>query len=399
MLHHPSSERPWRVAMYSHDSQGLGHVRRNLALAHALADHLPTLTGRDITGLLFTGFDSMAEQLPSGFDHVSLPGITKDSGHYRPRRVELSMGRTIRIRSQLLSASLVAFEPDLVIVDRHALGMRGELEWALRSLREERPDIAIVLGLREVLDAPAQAAQEWARLGDPAELAELYDAIWLYGDPRIHDPLTTGEVPTELAHLVRYTGYLARGRHELAPSRRPRRPYVLTMVGGGSDGGALCSLAVDAKPPEGHEHLIVTGPQMAQREREELAARASAGTRVVASVPDGLTAVRHASAIVSMAGYNSVAEAMTTNTPQLLVPRSEPRLEQVIRAEGMARAGLADTAAIETLTPEALSTWMADAVGREVDRSGIDLDGLRTVGSLAATLLAGEASNWEAGVA
>src|SRR5690606_42019675 len=41
-----------RVLLYSHDSQGLGHVRRNLALAHALAEQLPRLTGRPVTGPL-----------------------------------------------------------------------------------------------------------------------------------------------------------------------------------------------------------------------------------------------------------------------------------------------------------------------------------------------------------
>ncbi len=46
---------PWRLALYSHDSMGLGHVRRNLALAHALTNQLPGLTGRTVTGVLITG--------------------------------------------------------------------------------------------------------------------------------------------------------------------------------------------------------------------------------------------------------------------------------------------------------------------------------------------------------
>ncbi|MDQ1623637.1 MAG: hypothetical protein QOH19_2055, partial [Actinomycetota bacterium] len=34
---------PLRIVLYSHDSVGLGHVRRNLALAHALNNQLPGL--------------------------------------------------------------------------------------------------------------------------------------------------------------------------------------------------------------------------------------------------------------------------------------------------------------------------------------------------------------------
>ena len=390
MLYRPSSERPWRVVLYSHDSQGLGHIRRNLALAHSLATHLPKLTGRPVTGLLFTGFDSMAEQLPDGFDHVSLPGLTKESGSYAPRRVDLSMSRLIRIRSQLLTASISAFEPDLVIVDRHALGVRGELEWALHALREERPNATIVLGLREVLDAPEAAAREWERLGDPDDILVLYDAIWLYGDPQVHDALSTGEVPQSLKGLVTYTGYLANGRHATEATSVPKRPYVLTMVGGGSDGAELCNIAVRAKMPEGYDHIVVTGPQMSDAERAVIRERSRKGTRVVAEVRDGLTSIRGASALISMAGYNTVTEAMTTRVPHLLVPRSKPRMEQVIRAEGLAAIGAADTVAVDDLTPKKLSGWIREAVRREVVRNGVDLDGLSNVGRLAATLLVGD---------
>ena len=37
-----------RIVLYSHDALGLGHLRRNLALAHRLAHDLPRLTGADI---------------------------------------------------------------------------------------------------------------------------------------------------------------------------------------------------------------------------------------------------------------------------------------------------------------------------------------------------------------
>ena len=42
----------YRVLLYSHDSQGLGHVRRNLAIAHNLARRLPGIINTDVAGLL-----------------------------------------------------------------------------------------------------------------------------------------------------------------------------------------------------------------------------------------------------------------------------------------------------------------------------------------------------------
>ena len=47
----PDDSSPIKVVLYSHDSQGLGHVRRNLAIAHHLATALPVLTGRPVSEL------------------------------------------------------------------------------------------------------------------------------------------------------------------------------------------------------------------------------------------------------------------------------------------------------------------------------------------------------------
>ena len=46
---------PVRVLLYSHDSQGLGHVRRNLTIAHHIAAAIPAATGRPVSGLLVSG--------------------------------------------------------------------------------------------------------------------------------------------------------------------------------------------------------------------------------------------------------------------------------------------------------------------------------------------------------
>lgn len=377
--------RPLRVALYSHDSLGLGHVRRNLALAHSFSKRIPELTGQPVTGLLLTGFDSISEQLPSGFDHVSLPAIAKDAGSYLPRRLNVTMSRLIRLRSRLLASSLMAFEPDLVIVDRHPLGFRGEIEWALRCLREERPQVAIVLGLREVLDSPEAAQAEWEKT-DLETVCELFDAIWLYGDPRIHDAVASGEIPGRLAGLVTHTGYLANDRPKLL-SPDNGKPYVLTMVGGGMDGAALCRVAVQANVPSGYDHLVVTGPEMSEAERREIAESSLPGTKVLATVPDGLAAIRSADALISMAGYNTVAEALSTDIAHLLVPRFKPRKEQLIRARALANVGLADLLEYAQLTPQTISDWLSGAVRRKVDRRELALNGLENTVHLAIGLI------------
>lgn len=142
--------------------------------------------------------------------------------------------------------------------------------------------------------------------------------------------------------MVRHTGYLSLGRPD-GPATAVTRPYVVTMVGGGSDGELVCGRAAQAQAPAGHHHLVVTGPQMPEAARRRIAAAAAPRTEVIAQVPDGLSVLRGAAAVVSMAGYNTVSEIMSTDVPSLLVPREVPRREQAIRAEALSRVGAMET--------------------------------------------------------
>ncbi len=386
-----------RVVFYSHDSQGLGHYRRNRALAHAISAGLPGHGGHDVTGLLVNGVAGMAtSSLPRGFDVVTLPAVAKRGRRYGPRRLGIGMGAVTGLRSEILRATIGAFAPDLVIVDRHALGVDGDLGPALADLRAHRPQARVVLGLREVLDSPELVAREWERT-PPSVVRDLFDEIWVYGDPCVHDLRTTGELPPVLHDLVRYQGYLAHGRAEEPDGLDPERPFLLTTAGGGSDGRDLCLAAARARVPEGYRHVVLTGPQMAESDHHRVVRAAGPRTTVVRSVPDAAGLIRRATATISMAGYNTVTETMATDVPALLVPRQWPRREQLIRAEGLAGARAADLLRIAELSPARISRWWATAVTRRVDRSHLDLDGLSTVVTSTARLLAGADAGRKAG--
>lgn len=383
-----------RILLYSHDSVGLGHVARNLEIAHALTGGLPELTGQSVTGLLVTGQASATERvMPAGWDWLVLPAIARTRSGYAPRHLDTHLEELTSMRGGLTEAALAEFAPDLLVIDRHALGVQRELEPALLRLRSQHPHCRVVLGLREVLDTPDVVAEEWDRLGGSKGVRRYIDEIWVYGDPDIHDPVVTGEVPAGLADLVRYSGYLSHGRHSgllAGRTQRPREPYLLTVLGGGSDGAELARLAAAARVPEGHDHLLVTGPQMSQEDRLGVMMAAGPRTRVVDAVPDAPCLARHAAAVVSMGGYNTVCELLATSTPSLVVPRVRRRQEQLIRATALAGRGHLQVLHPETATSHAISTWWTEVTGRRVERRGIDLDGLSRLPHLAAAALDAE---------
>lgn len=382
------------IALFSHDSVGLGHARRNRTLAFALAESLPRLTGRRVRGMLIAGHpDASGDSLPEGWDWMILPGMTRTPEGYGARSLDVSHRRIARMRARTVRAVLAELEPDLLIVDRHPYGIDGELEGALADQR--RRGGLTVLGLREVLDTPDTVIEEWNTQGGAERIAHDLDAIWLYGDPAVYDARTTGELPAALASLAVPTGYLGAGRPEMlgaGPEDEDHshvgRPFVLTVLGGGSDGFAVARRTVLAEIPAGHDHLVVTGPQMPEEQIEELRTLAGERTTVIRSTADVPRLIEESSAVVCMSGYNTSAEVLATSTPALMVPRASRREEQPRRAGALAAVGAVETIPLGELDSADVTAWFADAVTRRVDRSAIDIDGLAHVPELAARLVA-----------
>lgn len=375
-----------RVLLYSHDSQGLGHVRRNLTIAHHIAKDLPDMLDCEVSGLLVSGLQSGSMfPLPSGFDWITIPGITKRGKDYHPRSLGGSTENLIQLRSNLLKSTLLSFAPHLVIIDRHILGVWKELQEPLQALRKAVPYAQVILGLRDILDTPESAVQEWALLGDADHLGTIIDQVWVYGDPQVHDPVASGEVPPWLVDKVRYTGFLAEGRRvadhdmELAP-----KPFILTTAGGGSDGFQLLRATVQLEVPDAHTHIVITGPQSSAAEFRELQQLAAPHTEIHHSWPGLSTQIQRASAVISMGGYNTSCEILASDTPALIIPREYPRQEQLIRAQSFQKVGAVEYLRLSETTPAALSAWVRRAAQNSIDRSHIKLDGLTTAAKYAA---------------
>src|SRR5262250_2910359 len=136
------SERHKRVLIYSHDTFGLGHLRRCRTIAHSLVEEDKNLSVLILSGSPIIGsFDFRAR-----VDFVRVPGVIKlRNGEY----------------TSIIQHTADIFDPDLFLVDKEPLGLRGEVGPTLELLRQR--GTPIVLGLRDVMDEPAQLGPEWSR--------------------------------------------------------------------------------------------------------------------------------------------------------------------------------------------------------------------------------------------
>src|SRR4051812_27136003 len=120
-----------RFLFYSHDGMGLGHVRRNLAIATAL-----TASARQASVLLVTGADEIDRLgVPSGVDVLKMPGLRKvANGEYAARHLRLAQADILGIRASLLTSAVRSFGPTVLLSDKHPEGAHGELRGALDQL-------------------------------------------------------------------------------------------------------------------------------------------------------------------------------------------------------------------------------------------------------------------------
>jgi predicted glycosyltransferase len=381
--------------LYSHDAVGIGHLRRNLLIAQSLAG---PRGGASV--LMMAGVpEATAFRIPPRVDVLTLPALRKEAdGVYQPRRLGIPSDTLLGLRAGALRAALESFEPDLLIVDKLPLGVAEELRPALHSLRAAGRT-RCVLGLRDVLDDPQRVRADWERRAYPAAVEEFYSAVWVYGDPRVYDPVREYAFDPSLAAKVRYTGYLERPATAedddaavaaLAPA--PGTRLALCMVGGGEDGAALAESFARAPLPDDMQAVVLEGPFMPPDARRRLLGLAAANPRlrVLDFIPEPAALLRRADCVITMGGYNCVCEALSAGKRPLVVPRVNPRIEQLIRARRLGELGLLDVLHPDDATPEALSRWLHDfnPTRRQTSpREAMDFSGLERLPELMNQLL------------
>ena len=129
---------------------GLGHLRRCRAIAHALVEREKDLSVLILSGSPIIGsFDFKAR-----VDFVRMPGVIKlRNGEYTSLNLHIDITETLKIRASIIRHTADAFKPDMFLVDKEPLGLRGEVAETLQMLKSRH--VPLILGLRDVMDDPA----------------------------------------------------------------------------------------------------------------------------------------------------------------------------------------------------------------------------------------------------
>ncbi|MGL6210636.1 MAG: glycosyltransferase family protein, partial [Paracoccaceae bacterium] len=332
-----------RILMYSHDTFGLGHLRRCRAIAHSLVEHYRGLSVLIVSGATIAG----AFDYRSRVDFVKIPSVIKlRNGEYTSLARHIDLADTLKMRQSIIRHTAETFQPDIFIVDKEPMGLRGEVEETLTYLKSQ--GTKLVLGLREVMDAPHLLDAEWKQRDVMQKIGHYYDAVWVYGPPDFYDPLVGLDVPPEVRAKMQFTGFLQRSVSVGEDSaHRPEGAYLLVTTGGGGDGSELVHDVIHAyqqDPTLTHKALIVLGPYMSAKQRLKLTRKGSKIPHITVIQFDARMEelIAGAAGVVAMGGYNTYCEILSFDKPALIVPRVLPREEQLIRARRASELGLVD---------------------------------------------------------
>lgn len=399
----PYSNTRRRVLLYSHDTFGLGHLRRNLAIAtHLLQRRQP------FSALLLTGSPVAASwPMPAGLKVQALTPVVKTGAEeYVSRDGASSFASVKASREKVILDSIIRYRPDVFLIDHAPAGMKGELLKALAFIRKTMPETRTVLGLRDILDSPEVVRSLWQEQNIYQLLDNAYDHILVYGSRHLFDLVREYEIPDCIAAKTHYCGYIARTIKTIStPDSWPSnvshaaRPVVLVTAGGGGDGYPLLSAylrALNNLPQGVAQSILVPGPLMAPDEQRTLSAAAAqrSDVRVVLFTTDLLELIQRADLVVSMAGYNTTAEILVAKKPAILVPRGAPRMEQRLRATLLHKLGLAWAILPEEDLVTRLTQLVRDALAGAKPPghhwNSVDLGGVHRVGSALDKLLGTE---------
>ncbi len=356
-----------RIMVYSHDTFGLGNIRRMLAICKHLLKSIPNLSIFLISGSpMLHSF-----RLPRGLDYLKLPCLNRgESGEVAVKYLDADIDSTLKLRSELILAAAKYYQPDLLLVDKKPPGIKGELNSTIDYLKSSLPKTKLVLLLRDILDTPEKTIREWQKENYYQKVESVFDHVLVVGMPEIFDVCKEYQFNDAIVSKVSFCGYIRKEsglknrrtiRQELGIKLEEK--LVLVTPGGGEDGYQLIDTYLtawekiqDAVQTQKIRSLIFCGSEMPTEQQRQIYQKAEKfpEVTVLEFTDDLMSYVNTANTVVSMCGYNTITEVLQKGKKAIVLPRIKPGKEQLIRAQSMAKVGLIKMIHPDELNPNLL---------------------------------------------
>ncbi len=380
-----------RLMFYCQHVLGLGHLVRSVEIVRGLDLFEVCFIngGEPIQGFAF----------PDALEVVNLPPLRANADFTlleTSQDDESADSIRVQRRERLLDV-FNRFDPDIVVVELFPFGRKKfafELLPLLARIRLKGRCTRVVCSLRDILVSKRDQARHEERVC--RVINRYFDRVLVHADPAWHKLDTTFGRVNDLQCPIDYTGYVTR---PTPPSTRAvadnvTDPVILATIGGGRVGIELLEAVVEAShlliPSFKHELHVFTGPYLPNERFDSLVQRAGQSPQItVRRFTDQLQAsMVRAELSVSMAGYNTCMDILTSGVRALVLPFcGGDNDEQSIRARQLAAKGVLGILDEDDLAPAKLAQRMLESLRIQPIKIQIDMDGVENTANALARML------------
>ena len=353
-----------KIIFYCQYVFGMGHLFRTLELARAMSSSEVTLVA---------GGKEIDVDLPAHVSLVQLPALYMDAKFTRliPANPEDSLSEIKHRRKETLFSLFREKRPQIFLVELYPFGRTIFGFELLPLLKEIRigtfGNVKTVCSLRDVLVEKRDPVEYEQRVLD--SLNRYFDRLLVHSDDEFISLDQTFSRADQINIPVYYTGFVTqkiesadRKSFRNALGIAPDEKLIVASAGGGRSGYRLLTSVIDACRLLASAHRIrlqmFTGPFLDDAAYQKLAAESGPYIHVQRFSKDFLNYLRAADLSLSMAGYNTCMNILTTRVPALVWPYPEDR-EQGLRANRLARLKALSVLSESDLAPATLTRLIA----------------------------------------
>jgi len=346
-----------RILVYTHNSIGLGHAFRTLAVVTGIRKWRP-----DIDFLVISSTCIPQIFFNQGIEVIKLPSvkldIDKPDNPMLPRYLShFDLETIFDFRQRIILETFDFFRPDVLVIEHNMTGQMSELIPLLMKkwLRKGGPgDFALVhlcRGIMKWIPLLQIPYQNPRHRSESIDIGELYDFMYVLEDRSVIDinRAFLGDDP-RLEAKIRYLGKVTnKARNELASRHEVLKRFsledkktILISLGRNSRVFDLSERLLDSFERTGinrdYQVVMVLDPYLDSAVADCIRNHPlSRNICLLPFVPDLVDLVAQSEMIISRAGYNTVNEILLTGTKAVLIPESHGGGEQELRVRSISR--------------------------------------------------------------
>ena len=344
-----------RILVYTHNSIGLGHAFRTLAVITGIRRWRP-----DIDFLVLSGSSVPQIFFEEGIEVIKLPSVKLDIDREGSPMVAryfncMDLESIFDFRQSVIVSSFNFFQPDAFIIEHNMTGQMSELipvlmkKWMRKGGPVDFPLAHLCRGIMRWVPLLRIPYQNPRHRSESINIGALYDFMYVLEDRDVIDinKAFLGDDP-ELEKKIRYLGKVTHRVHgEFLPRNRilerlglPERKLILVSLGRSHQVADL-SLSVlnllhQAGVTHTHQVVMVIDPYLDKSQAETLRNHPlSQQVRFLDFFAEMADLINQSDLVISRAGYNTVNEILLTGVKAVLIPEHHGGGEQELRARSV----------------------------------------------------------------